>query len=397
MKAEKARKDHLPKVYIATVQRVEGETGVHTHFNTFLRFLQRSNIPSEIVTPFSTSPIRYIPVVAFRKILESISGSAAVWWYRYWHGELLEDALAARLRHEVGPVVIYAQCPVSAAAALRARRSVNQRVVMAVHFNVSQADEWAEKGRFSKDSRMFREIRKFEERLLPALDGMVFVSEFMRNELEERIGSLSMVDTTVIPNFVDSQPAHPEREPTGDLVNIGTLEPRKNQSYLLDILCAANRFGHHYTLTLIGDGPDREELERAARRSGVVKQVRFLGFRADANSLVGEHRVYCHVARMENFGLALLESMAQGVPVIATRVGGTAEVFEEGVQGVFWPLDAPEQAARVLINLLEDPGSLAAMGAAGRRHVENRYSTDVVCPQLLNFLCQTSQPSRADV
>jgi glycosyltransferase involved in cell wall biosynthesis len=376
----------LPVIVVATLMRPLGGTGVQTHFNGFLRFLEQRGVRATCVTPFSAPRAVVDPVLAMRRVVDRLSKPAGVWWYRRWHETLLKHVLARELRGEQGRVVVYAQCPVSAAAALRARGNKEQLVVMAVHFNISQADEWVEKERLSSDGRLYRSIQAFEEVVLPQLDGLVYVSEFMRKELEARIPSLQSSRSSVIPNFLELPPPRDPTRTTADIVNVGTLEPRKNQGYLLKILRAAKDMGWRYTLTLIGDGPDRAALERLASREGISDQVRFLGHRPDASRLVGEHRLYCHVARMENFGLAILEAMARGVPVIATPVGGTPEVFRASVEGLFWPLDKPEEAARELIALLEDESLLTAMGLAGRRRVENHFTTEAVGERLLEFL-----------
>jgi glycosyltransferase involved in cell wall biosynthesis len=327
-------------------------------------------------------------------MIDPLSGPLSVWWYRHWHGRFLELALRPELGREAGHVVVYAQCPVSAAAAIAARRSKDQRVVMAVHFNVSQADEWVDKGKLSRGDRVYRHIKSFEDRVLPQLDGIVYVSEFMRGELEERFPQLRAVASSVIPNFIELPPARGGAPQSGDLVNVGTLEPRKNQAYLIEILAAAGRMGRRYSLSLIGDGPDKHRLEQLASRAGVHDQLRFLGFRADAARIVGEHRLYCHTARMENFGLAILEAMAQGVPVVATPVGGTMEVFDDGVEGTFWPLDDAEGAARRLVELMDDPARLAAMGAAGRIRVANRFTCEIAGRRLYEFCADVGDLDR---
>jgi glycosyltransferase involved in cell wall biosynthesis len=375
-----------PAVVVATLLQERGPTGVQSHFNAVLRFLEAQQSPAECVTPFSSPAALVYPVLGVRRLLEPVSSSLAVWWYRRWHGRLLEHALARRLAREAGPVVVYAQCPVSAAAALRARRTGDVRVVLAVHFNVSQADEWADKGQLERSGSLYRRIREFEESILPQVDGIVYVSEFMRGELQERIPALTGVRSSVVPNFVDLPAAEPGATRRRDLVSVGSLEPRKNQQYLFEILQAAAEQGHRYTLTLLGDGPDRPRLEQAAHRLGVADQVEFLGFRRDSQRLVAEHRVLCHTARVDNFPLTILEAMAQGVPVAAAPVGGIPEMLRDGVEGVFWPLDAPEAAARILISRLEDATGLAAMGSAARRRVAESFSTEVVAHRLVAFL-----------
>jgi len=380
-----------PTICIATIMRPSGDTGVQTHVNSFLSFLRRRGHEAVFVTPFSAPSALVYPVFALRRLVDPVNGPLSVWWYRHWHGHFLRIALTRALAREKGAVVIYAQCPVSAAAALRARHNPEQQIVMVVHFNVSQADEWVGKGRVRPGSRSYRSIQRFEERTLPQLDGVVYVSQFIRELLEARIPALRRIRASVIPNFLELPPVKQDAGIRGDLVTIGTLEPRKNQAYLLAILSAAARKGHHYTLTLIGDGPDRAGLEQLARRLGIESKVRMLGFRSDVSTLVASHRLYCHVARQESFGLAIAEAMACGTPVAACPVGGVPEVFRSEIDGFFWPLDSPERAARILIDHMTDEPHLAQMGAAGRERVIECFLTDVVAPRLLAFLHDRSE------
>ena len=93
-----------------------------------------------------------------RLLLERYSGAASVLWYRHWHEIFLRKALRKRLAG-IGDSVIYAQGPLEAQAALLARRGSHQRVVMAVHFQISQANEWVGKRYIQSDGHVFRAIR----------------------------------------------------------------------------------------------------------------------------------------------------------------------------------------------------------------------------------------------
>src|SRR3569832_2981030 len=97
----------------------------------------------------------------------------------------------------------------------------------------------------------------------------------MKRHLEERITGLERVKSAVIPNFEDS-PLNADEAAVihGDLINIGTLQQRKYEYYLLDVLKQANTMGHRYTLTLVGGGPLRGQLEQLAREYGVADQVK---------------------------------------------------------------------------------------------------------------------------
>jgi glycosyltransferase involved in cell wall biosynthesis len=377
-----------PAVVVASLMRPTGGSGVQTHVRTFQGYLQSVGRAGEFVNPFSSaSPLLY-PVFGVRKAITPVSSAASVWWYRHWHAKFLAQALRPRLVRAPGAVV-YAQCPVSAGAALRARRG--QRVVLAVHFNNSQGDEWANKGQVPRNGRLHRSMKAFEARVLPRLDGIAYVSDFARRVLEERLPAVRELPSVVIHNCV---PAAPRREvaPLGDLVTIGALEPQKNHAYLLRVLAAARDRGRRYTLTVIGQGGDRGRLEALAQQLGLADQVKFLGYQPDPGPLLAAHRLYCHTAVSESFGIAPLEAMAEGVPVLVAPVGALPELVRPGVDGVFWTLDDPEAAAEVLIATLEDPAALAAMGAAAAARARAEFSHEVLGARLLSFLDAVPTP-----
>ena len=122
----------------------------------------------------------------------------------------LRQALRRRLA-AAGDCVVYAQCPLSARAALRARRGPHQRVVMAVHFRISQADEWADKGEISHDGVVFRGIRRLERQVIPRADGLVYVSRWARNALLQWLPQAAAVPDAVIDNFVTPYTPHQAR------------------------------------------------------------------------------------------------------------------------------------------------------------------------------------------
>ncbi len=364
--------------------RPAGGTGVQTHTQEFMAYLERNEVPATLVTPHSWGGPLRIPAFGPQLLLNPISGAASLQWHRYWHGAFLRQALRRILR-DAGEVVIYAQCPVSAKAALEARHHPSQRVVMAVHFAVSQAEEWARAGRISTGGRTFRAIRELEESTLLRLDGIVFVSESSSRDLSW-LGGLQNVRSTVVPNFIEASEPTVEPGSLGDLVSIGGLEGRKNQTYLLDVLAGANRLGARYTLDLIGEGSDEPELRKKAERLGLDGQVRLKGFCPDAKSLLPGYRGYVHAAWVEVLPLVIIEAMAAGIPVVAGDVGGISELIDPGTQGCFWPLDDPDRSAQILVHVMNDEPKRHAMGLAAKRRFESQFSSAVAGPRLLQFL-----------
>lgn len=377
----------MAEVLVATIMRAEGDTGVQTHFRTFLDWLAARGDRAGLVTPYAAPKWMVYPVFGLRSVVDRLSGTASVWWYRYWHALFLEYALRRRLA-DGKACVVYAQCPLAAGAALRARRNASQRVVLVVHFNISQADEWAGKGMIAMHGAYARRIRAFEANTLPRLDGLVFVSEFMRRELLARMPEIERVPFSVVPNFVpDPEISSDALSPRGDLLVVGTLEPRKNQAYALEIVAMLARQGHALSLTVAGDGPDKDALRAKADALGIADRVKFLGFVRNAADLFASHRACLHAARIENLPLTLVEAMSRGVPVFAPAVGGIPEVVTDGIEGRVIPLDDAPRAAAMIAEWFENGGGrLRQAGACARATFLERFVSDVAAERLRGFL-----------
>jgi glycosyltransferase involved in cell wall biosynthesis len=374
-------------LFIATILREKGITGVHTHFRQLCRYLEDKGRPTALVTPFSWGRPLIRPIFGLRYLLERCSGSANVWWYRHWHEVFLYQALRRRLAI-VDDCVIYAQCPLAARAAMRARRGPHQRVVMAVHFRISQADEWADKdkGQISRDGNMFRVIRSLERDTLPQVDGLVYVSRWGQDALLRWCPEAAAVPSVVIGNFVAPLDIKNRQEPTADLVTVGNLEAVKNHRYLLQVLAQAKQAGRAYTMDIYGEGPLRKDLQQLIRSLGLEGQVRLRGFRTDVRNSLPNYRACVHASYSESLPLAIIEAMAACLPVVAGNTGGVAELFDEGVEGCFWPLDDPTRAAAVLIGLMDDEAKRSTAAAAALARFRRDFDTEAIAPRLLSFL-----------
>jgi glycosyltransferase involved in cell wall biosynthesis len=372
-------------VVVATILRRSGSTGVHTHVRELQSYLSSLREPCLVVTPFSRHPLAARAAFGPRVLLGRLNGAAEVLWYRYWHRVFLQDALAPVLAG-TGEAVIYAQGPEAAEAALRARRTPQQKVVMAVHFHVSQADGWAEKKRIRREGKVFEAIRATEREVVPQVDGIVFVSRSARDQLLGWLPEAALVPSEVIHNFVAPWGPAQATEALGDLVTIGSLDPPKNHAFLLKVLAEANKAGRCFSLDIFGDGPDRGPLEHLAGSLGVAGQVRFQGFRPDVRELLPRYRAYVHASKTETGPIAIIEAMAAGLPIIAPRSGSIPELYDDGVEGCFWPLDDPVEAARVLLQVMASNEWRARASAAARARFERCFDSRVIGPRLVGFL-----------
>jgi glycosyltransferase involved in cell wall biosynthesis len=376
---------------IATILREEGSTGVQTHVGQLRKYLGGHGTTATLVTPFSWARPLTVPVFGARVALVRCSGSASVAWYRHWHEVFLRNALRNALA-EAGDCVVYAQCPLAARAALRARRGPHQRVVMAVHFRVSQADEWVNMKQIRRDGMVFRAIRQLEREVIPEVDGLVYVSRWARDALLSWFPDAAAVPYAVIGNFVASLDHGPGSEPLADLVTIGHLEPVKNHRFMLQVLAEAKRAGRSFTLDAFGEGPLRRDLVQLTQSLGLEEQVRFRGFRRDVRDFLPRYRAYVHASYSESSSLAIMEAMDAGLPIVAGKIGPIPELCDDGVEARFWPLDDPAEAAATLIDLLDDEATRLKAARAARERFRREFDADVVAPRLRSFLMGQQPP-----
>lgn len=375
-------------IAVVSILRPEGETGVQTHFNLLLNYLKELGLAADRITPFSCSPLLRPPIFAVRKLFIGPLAWLSALWYRYWHCLFLRRAIDLTYPGGNDPI-FYAQCPLAAKAAFASKAGKRgARVFMAVHFNVSQAEEFSLKGEILRGGRVYRAIQKTEQEVLEKLTGIIYVSKKMKECVEARIPAAKERPNLVVPNWT-VKPVGKDGEPRGDLISIGTLEPRKNQQFLLRVVGAARAQGYSYRLTLIGQGPCRRSLQRLSLKLGIADLVFFAGYKKDVAPLLTNHRAYAHGALYESFGIVLIEALSCGKPLFAAPVGGIPEIFEDGVEGCYWNLEAPEEAASRLIAVLEDEERYRKMSAAAFRRHSERFTPELNAPRLLDFLRST--------
>ncbi len=157
---------------------------------------------------------------------------------------------------------------------------------------------------------------------------------------------------------------------------VASLVAHKGHKYLLEAAAyVKNNFRPKVKFILAGDGVLRKELEEYARKLGLAQEVEFRGVVGDIPRLLDSLDVVALVSsEREGLGIALLEAMAAGKPVIGTRVGGIPEVIRDGENGLLVaPQDSPA-LAKAIISLLEDSQKAKAMGGRGRTMVKESFS-----------------------
>jgi sugar transferase (PEP-CTERM/EpsH1 system associated) len=157
---------------------------------------------------------------------------------------------------------------------------------------------------------------------------------------------------------------------------VGRLHPVKGTSYLLQAFADLAPGHAEAILLLVGDGPQRAQLEGLARCLENPERVQFLGNRSDVPRLLQAMDVFVLASVWEGMPNVALEAMAVGLPVVATGVGGTPEAVVDGETGLLVPPRDPGGLARAITRLLRDPELRRKMGQAGRRWVEQHFSVE---------------------
>ncbi|PSQ70862.1 MAG: N-acetyl-alpha-D-glucosaminyl L-malate synthase BshA [Bacteroidetes bacterium QH_9_67_14] len=224
-------------------------------------------------------------------------------------------------------------------------------------------------------------------------DGVTAVSEYLRQETKKHfdIGC----DIEVIPNFIDTerfqraekdhfkQALCPEGEKV--LVHVSNFREAKRAPEVVEVFSRLRAEGFDLKLLLVGDGPERTATQRLARERGVHDDVRFLGKQEPVEEILSIADVFLMPSGSETFGLAALEAMACGVPVVASNIGGLPELVVDGETGYLCPLGDVEAFTERAARLLGSEEHQSEMAAAARRRAVEVFDIDKVVPRYEDY------------
>jgi glycosyltransferase involved in cell wall biosynthesis len=204
-----------------------------------------------------------------------------------------------------------------------------------------------------------------------ALDAHVAVGEEVARIIERsyrlRAGSIRVIPCAVTPRPATA----PMSFGPGPVVGaITRLSPEKG----VDVAVRALSTMPEVTFVVVGDGGDRPDLDRLAHDLGRGEHTHFFGYQPNPEDYLAGIDVIVQASRREAMGLAVLEAMAAGLPVVATDVGSTGEAVADGVTGFLVPPDDVAALADRLARLVGDAELRTRMGTAGRTRYEERFS-----------------------
>jgi glycosyltransferase involved in cell wall biosynthesis len=220
-------------------------------------------------------------------------------------------------------------------------------------------------------------------------DVVVAISDFARSQLMALVDHSCWEKIRVVHCGVDPRafaPVSPGERRHGPLriLNVSRLAPTKGNAVLLEAIADLARRGVDVAATVVGDGVERDRLERLAARLGVGERVTFAG--AVGQDVIRQYYldadVFCLPSFAEGVPIVLMEAMAMQLPVVATRVMGVGELVEDRVNGLLLPPGRSDLLADAVASLAADADLRQRLGQSGRQKVLADFALDASAEQL---------------
>jgi N-acetyl-alpha-D-glucosaminyl L-malate synthase BshA len=228
-------------------------------------------------------------------------------------------------------------------------------------------------------------------------DAVTAVSSYLRDRTEDDFGiDRSTID--VIPNFIDTELFRRDRDPCyrdmlapdGEkiLMHVSNFRPVKR---VVDVIEVFHRVASEVPtrLVMVGDGPERSRAQARAAELGLADRVVFLGAHQSVFELLRCADVFLLPSLNESFGLAALEAMSCGTPVVATSTGGIPEVVIHAETGYLYPVGDVDAMAEGTLAILTDEVKWERMSKAARRVAQNRFDETRIVPAYEKLYYQT--------
>jgi glycosyltransferase involved in cell wall biosynthesis len=205
---------------------------------------------------------------------------------------------------------------------------------------------------------------------------------------------------TVIHNGVDLSRFAPATRPLNGgqpttVATVAMLRPEKGLGRLVEAAAIVSRSASRARFVIWGEGSLRSELQALIARLDLTSIVEMPGATREPEKALRQCQIFVLPSLSEASSNVLLEAMATGVPVVATRVGGTPALVDDQRTGLLVPPDSAQALAQAILRLIEAPVAAAEMGAQGRFRVLDQFSMERMLERMDTFYCRALGPARA--
>ena len=211
------------------------------------------------------------------------------------------------------------------------------------------------------------------------VDGVVAISEKIAGILVE--GGVRREKIRVIHSGIDLAPFQKVQRGSSNssspvIGTVAVMEERKGHRFLLEAAALLKQQGHQLSYRFAGDGSQIERLKKIALGLGLQQEVTFEGFVSDIPNFLSAIDILVLSSLYEGLGVAVLEAMAAGKAVIATRVGGLPELVHERVTGLLVPPRDPQALAQSIAQLVSQRHVVQQMGSKARERVQQYFTME---------------------
>ena len=282
--------------------------------------------------------------------------------------------LARRLRSGQTDIVHAHNGRTALAAALAVRLAGRGRCVMTQHFlTPNHATQHGLKAVFSNAAHHW---------VVGQMSRILAISEAVREAMlarhEAPDSKIAVVPNGIVApdggNAAETRRSLAIGPDTPLIVCAARLEREKDIASLISAVKSVRETMSSVRCLVAGEGAERDALDAQVQALGLEISVTLLGFRGDAPALMAAADVFVLPSLAEPFGLVLLEAMALGRPVVATRAGGPIEIVQDGETGFLVPPSSPDALASALQTLLDDPALARRMGENGHARYEAQFT-----------------------
>jgi len=170
---------------------------------------------------------------------------------------------------------------------------------------------------------------------------------------------------------------------------VGTLNQNKGMQFLIRAMPHIRKEFPTAKLEIIGDGPYKKHLMWEAKVQKLGDNVKFIGFVADVEKYLAKFDCYVQPSLSESFGLAIVQAMSLGLPVVATETGGIPEIITHGITGFLIPPQKPKIIAESVIEILRNRERARKMGQTARKEVQIKFNLKDMISELEQVYEQT--------